>query len=213
MTEWWAQLNNLTRFFYLFAIPSTIVLFIQSILTLIGFGLGDNDLDFGDGDTDIDIDLDGDIDFDSNVVDELENFSAGADFRLVTFRGIIAFATMFGWMGAALSTSDLHITLTMLLAIIAGLFGMLIVALLFYGISKLQQSGNINYRNAIGSEASVYIPIPANKEGKGKVQLLLQDSYLEVDAVTEDATMIRTNELVRIVDMLNATTLVVERLQ
>ena len=222
MALWWEGLSSLSRFFYLFAIPSTVILLLQSVLTLIGFGMGgDGDMDLGDGGTDVGMDFDGDIDIepegldfnlDTDGIDDFQNL-AGADFRFVTFRGIIAFATMFGWIGAALAGTSLHIAVTMMLAIVAGLAGMMIIALLFYGISKLQQSGNINYRLAIGKDATVYIPIPAGKKGHGKVQLLLQESYIEVAAVTNDATMIGTNELVRIVDLLDATTFVVERLK
>ncbi len=222
MALWWEGLSSLSRFFYLFAIPSTVVLLLQSVLTLIGFGMGsDGDMDFGDGDADVELDFDGDIDIepdgidfdlDSDGINEFQNL-AGADFRFVTFRGIIAFATMFGWIGAALAGTSLHLALTMILAILAGLGGMLIIALLFYGISKLQQSGNINYRLAIGKDANVYIPIPANKKGHGKVQLLLQERFIEANAVTNDSTMIGTNELVRVVDLLDATTFVVERLK
>jgi len=220
MTQWWDQLSTLSKFFYLFAIPSTVVLLLQSILTLIGFGVGggDGDMDFGDGDADLD--FDGDMDFDVENgfdvdlegADEFESMAGVADFKFITFRGMIAFATMFGWIGAAMAETSLHITIIILVATIAGLIGMFIIALLFYGISKLQQSGNVNYRNAIGKDAKVYIPIPANKKGQGKVQLLLQESYLEISAVTNDGQMIGTNEMVRIVDMLDATTLVVTRL-
>lgn len=222
MALWWEGLSSLSRFFYLFAIPSTVVLLLQSVLTLIGFGMGsDGDMDFGDGDADVGMDFDGDIDIepegmdfdmDADGINEFQSL-AGADFRFVTFRGIIAFATMFGWIGAALAGTSLHLALTMILAILAGLGGMLIIALLFYGISKLQQSGNINYRLAIGKDANVYIPIPGDKKGHGKVQLLLQERFIEANAVTNDSTMIGTNELVRVVDLLDATTFVVERLK
>ena len=220
MAQWWEQLSALTKFFYLFAVPSTVILLLQSVLTLIGFGFnGDGELDFGDGDPGLDGDLEMDdfdmepeMDIDTDGIDDFQNLAGAADFRFVTFRGIIAFATMFGWIGAALSETSMHILLIMLLAILAGLGGMLIIALLFYSISRLQQSGNMNYRGAIGKDAKVYIPIPPSKSGHGKVTLLLQESYIEVDAVTEDTAMIGTNELVRIVDLLDATTFVVERL-
>ncbi len=222
MTDWWSTLSPLTKFFYLFAVPSTIILLLQSLMTLIGFGIGGGDgMDFGDGDMDMDMDVDMDfepvsdfdMDIESDTMMDFDNLAGGADFRFVTFRGIIAFCTMFGWIGAALAETDLHLVIVMLLAIIAGLGGMFIIAILFYTISRLQQSGNLNYRNAIGKEAQVYIPIPPSKSGLGKVQMLLQESLIEVSAVTEDAKMIGTNEMVRVVDMLNATTLVVERLE
>lgn len=218
MSEWWDNLNVLTQIFYFFAIPSTVILVIQSVLTLIGVSMNaDGDMDFDtemDVDTDVSFDTDDgiSISFDDDSVDDFENFATAADFRFITFRGIIAFLTMFGWVGAGLSTTTMPIVLIVLIAFIAGLGSMFLIAMLFYGISKLQSSGNINYRLAIGKEAIVYIPIPANKEGTGKIQLTLQERLLEVSAVTEEATMLPTNSNVRIIDMLNATTYVVERI-
>ncbi|PKM54784.1 conserved membrane protein of unknown function [Petrocella atlantisensis] len=213
MSDWWEQLNSLQRFFYFIAIPSTVILIIQSILTLIGFGL-DTDMDL-DGDMDFggDAASEFDMDLDSGPGGDFESLSGMADFRFVTFRGLIAFATMFGWIGAAFASTSVHFAITLLLALAAGLFSMFVIALLFYGIAKLQSSGNLNYRLAIGKEAQVYIPIPGNKKGQGKIQLMLQERLVEVDAITEEKEAISTGETILIVDMLNATTMVVERLK
>ncbi|MDF1618145.1 hypothetical protein [Petrocella sp. FN5] len=214
MSDWWEQLNSLQKFFYFIAIPSTVILILQSILTLIGFGLDtdmdlDGDMDFGGGDSisEFDMDLDSSLDVD------YETLGGMSDFRFVTFKGLIAFATMFGWVGAAFANTSVHFAITLLLALAAGLFSMFVIATLFYGISKLQSSGNLNYRLAIGKEAQVYIPIPPSKKGQGKVQLMLQERLIEVDAITEETEAIGTGETVLIVDMLNATTMVVERLK
>ncbi|PKM69044.1 MAG: hypothetical protein CVU95_00195 [Firmicutes bacterium HGW-Firmicutes-2] len=213
MSVWWEQLSSLQRFFYFIAIPSTVILIIQSVLTLIGFGL-DTDMDL-DGDMDFGGDpvSEFDMDLDSNLDGDFEAFGGISDFRFVTFRGLIAFATMFGWVGAAFASTSVHFAITLLLALAAGLFSMFVIALLFYGISKLQSSGNLNYRLAIGKEAQVYIPIPGNKKGQGKIQLMLQERLVEVDAITEENDVISTGETILIVDMLNATTMVVERLK
>lgn len=231
MTEWWDQLSTISKFFYYVAIPSTTVLFIQSILTMIGFGMSaDADMDF-DTDMDADFDVDMDVDFEPEMaldgdmdggfnldlngdgLDEFEVIAGVADFRFVTFRGIIAFLTMFGWVGAALANAGAHVAIVLILALIAGLTSMFIIAMMFYGISKLQSSGNISYRNAIGRAATIYIPVPPNKNGFGKIQMTLQERLVEVNAVTESDTMIGTGEAVRVIDMLNATTVVVERLK
>jgi len=216
MWAWWEQLSTLSRFFYYIAIPSTVVLFLQSALTLIGFGLdgggdldADGSFDFGDiPDGDADFDLDGHMHFDGAGHETLTD---AADFRFISLRGIIAFTTMFGWIGAALAGTRLPIILIMFFAFLAGLFAMTLIALLFFGISKLQSNGNIDYRRSIGKEAVVYIPIPAKETGFGKIQYTVQERLIEVNAVTEDLETIGTNELVRIVDIRNLTTMVVER--
>ncbi|MBN2851909.1 MAG: hypothetical protein JXQ23_04150 [Clostridia bacterium] len=211
MSDWWVQLSSLQRFFYLVAIPSTVILLLQSILTIIGFGSnGDADMDI-DADIDVDVDMDTHIDIDHSGTDPVDNLAGTADFRFVTVRGIIAFLTMFGWVGAALAPSALHTVFTILLASAAGLSSMLLIALLFYGISKLQSSGNINYRLAIGKEAKVYIPIPPNREGFGKVQILLQERLLELEAISDCSSIIKTGETVQVIDIFNTSTCVVDR--
>ncbi len=203
------------EFFYYVAIPSTVILFIQSVLTLIGMGVtSDADMDFdADMEGDVSFDVDPEVDASFDLDDEgFETSASGADFRFVTFRGIIAFLTMFGWVGASLAQTTIHLVLIVVLSLVAGLMAMLVIAMLFYGISKLQSSGNISYRRAIGKDAIVYIPIPPNKEGFGKIQLTLQERLIEVNAVTEEPAMIGSNTNVRIIDMLNATTFVVERI-
>lgn len=107
MSEWWDSLSHLTKIFYLFAIPSTIILFIQSTLTLIGIGISaDSDMNFdADMEADVesgmalDVEEDFSLDLDEDGVEDFKNLAGAADFRFVTFRGIIAFLTMFGWGG------------------------------------------------------------------------------------------------------------------
>lgn len=216
---WWENLNFLTKFFYFFAIPSTVILVIQSIMTLIGFGMdSDTDFDAGGGDTDFDLSADAGadvsngfhIDIDQDGVNDFEALGGIADFRFITFRGIIAFITMFGWMGAALSGTALPIVMIFFFALIAGLVGMFIIAMLFYGISKLQSSGNINYINAVGKIGTVYIPIPPKGEGHGKIELTLQERFIEVDAISNESIMIPTGTPVQVVGISDTATMIVQ---
>ena len=64
MFEWWESLGDIGRIFACVAIPSTVILFLQTILMLIGIGGGSLGADDADADTglDTDIDNDGDID-------------------------------------------------------------------------------------------------------------------------------------------------------
>ena len=59
MFEWWNTLSLATQIFYCIAIPSSLVLLIQTLLTFIGIG-GDSDID-ADGVDDLGGDIDGDI--------------------------------------------------------------------------------------------------------------------------------------------------------
>jgi hypothetical protein len=75
---------------------------------------------------------------------------------------------------------------------------------------NLQDSGNINIKNAIGKKGTVYIPIPKNGEGHGKISILLQERLIEVNAVTQSDRVLKTGESVVVVGLLNQQTVLVE---
>jgi hypothetical protein len=223
MEQWWQALTSLEKFFYYIAIPSTVVLAIQFILTLMGIG-GNSDVDMDmESDMDFDFNADMDVSFDPSIevdgYDPTVDFDAdGAadelqvmgDFRFVTFRGIIAFFTIFGWSGQVVASKNIHIVLVMIVATVSGFAAMFVIALLFYSITKLQSSGNLSYKNAIGMIAEVYLTIPSKDKGTGKVQVLIQERLVEVTAISRSETSFKTGERVRVVDVFNGTTVVVE---
>ena len=85
--EWWIELGFVGQIMACCAIPMTIVLFLQALLMVFGFGSGiesdsDSDIDF-DSDADFDTDYDMDFDADSGVDFDGEfdgGFGAGFDF-------------------------------------------------------------------------------------------------------------------------------------
>ena len=102
MTLWWESLTVLQQVFYYIAAPFTVILLIQTVMTLIGLGnIGvDADSD-GDFDADVDTDFDADIeaDFDADMeadfdvegdvdAESFEPSSAVSGFRFFTVRGI-----------------------------------------------------------------------------------------------------------------------------
>ncbi|PKM51370.1 MAG: hypothetical protein CVV02_07125 [Firmicutes bacterium HGW-Firmicutes-7] len=196
MNEWWETLSAVQKFFYFVSIPSTIIMVLQFILSFIGVG------ESGD------IDLDSDVD----VMDQdISAPTEATDFRFVSFRGIIAFLTIFGWVGAVLSSDNANIAIAFVVATLSGFLAMGFVAYMFYAISKLQSSGNLDYKKAIGGFAEVYIPISANNTGIGKVQVLVSGRLIEADAITHGEEALKTGEIVRVVDIFNGTIFVVER--
>lgn len=209
MAEWWESLATLQQVFYYIAVPFTVILFIQLIMTLIGLSGSGSDVDTdADADFDMDADADADVDIDSDV----ESFEPGmmAGFRFFTVRGIVAFFCIFGWTGAALFSSGMQTIWIVLLSAAAGFFAMFVIGLIFYGVKKLQSSGNIQYSNAIGRTGNVYIPIPPNRSGKGKVMVTVQERLIEAEAITDEKKKIPTGETVKIAGNIG-TTLIVKR--
>ncbi len=225
MTQWWNSLAVLQQVFYYVAVPFTVVLLIQAVMTLIGLGNtgvdadgadadfdGDVGTDF-DADVDADFDADFDADGDGGIDADVESFEPGpglSGFRFFTVRGIVAFFCIFGWSGVTLFDTSLASIWVILLAVTAGFFAMFIIGLMFFGIRKLQSSGNIKYSNAVGKTASVYIPISPNREGKGKVMVTVQERLIEADAITDEDTKLKTGETVKIINTVG-NTLVVKR--
>ena len=75
---------------------------------------------------------------------------------------------------------------------------------------KLQGNGNLQVENTVGKTAEVYLTIPANRGGNGKVNVYVQERYAEMEAVTDSDTPIKTGEKVKITGTLNEGTVLVE---
>ena len=233
MVEWWNSLAVLQQVFYYIAVPFTVILLIQAIMTIIGLGGNDADADAdtdfdtdadsnfdtdfdADADTDFDVntDADTDADLDADTDIDVKDFDHGVmyGFKFFTVRGIVAFFCIFGWTGAALYHSGMQPVWIVLLAAAAGFLAMFIIGLIFYAVKRLQSSGNINYANALGQTASVYIPIPEKRTGAGKVMVMIQERLVEAEAVTDEKKKIPTGETVKITGNIG-TTLIVKKIK
>ena len=64
------------------------------------------------------------------------------------------------------------------------LIAVFVVAYIMTGLAKLQSSGNVSLDNAVGTEARVYLRIPAARGGAGKVTVAVQGRSIECKAMT-----------------------------
>lgn len=222
IAAWWEGLSTLLQVLYCVAIPASVVLLIQIVLTLAGFGHDAAGADTGDvsgggdfGDmADVDI---GNADFgdasadihahtDTGGIDARAGYGA---LRMLTLEGVIAFLTVFGWTSIIAYNSGIPGGLAVFVGVVFGALAMFGVAKLIQLTLRLAGSGNISLKNALGQTARVYIPIPAGGKGEGKVNLTLQERFVEVNAITEGKA-IPTGAFVRVVDV-RAGVLVVEK--
>ena len=81
--------------------------------------------------------------------------------------------------------------------------------LLFRGMSKLKESGTLELENAIGLTAETYLFIPPKRAGYGKVHIRVQGSLQELPAVTDDQEQIATGKLVKVLDIVSDSILLV----
>jgi membrane protein implicated in regulation of membrane protease activity len=185
LTEWWENISLLEQIFVLIAAPSTLILIIQTIMLLFG-GFEDassyENADFAEGDPEIEqTDTDG--------------------LRLLSVRGIMTFLTVFGWSGVIMMGMGLHPAIAAAVSGLLGFAALYGMALMTRGLMKLQESGNPDYRRALGKTAQVYITIPPAGQGQGKINLILGDALREFWAVTEREEPIPPGTMVRIVDL------------
>jgi hypothetical protein len=217
MTVWWNGLSSIEQVFYYCAIPATIILVLQTILSIFGIGHGDSDFD-GDGNIDfsghLDTNFDYDVDGMSDTVAEpssIDAIESASSLKFFSIRGIVAFFSLFGWVGVVLAESGLNTFLVFFIATLCGLIGMFVIAMMFYLISKMQRNGNINIKNAVGNIGQVYLTIPAKQSGTGKIQIIIQERLTEVNAMTNSYKSLLTGTKVHVVDVIDINTLLVEK--
>lgn len=211
MTQWWEGLSVLQHVFLYTAVPFTVVLLVQAVLAFIGLG-GGSDMDAdGSMDMDSDFDSDGDMDADADAGADQTADSKTPGFRFFSIQGIVAFFCIFGWTGYALTQTALPAMPVILIATAAGFAAMLLLGLMFHAVRNLQASGNIKYSNAFGKEAEVYIPIPPQRTGRGKVMVTVQQRLVEAEAITDEPQKLRTGETVRVVGNIGNTLIVKNR--
>ena len=192
MIEWWNTLSLVMKILWGVTIASSLVFIIQSIMTFIG---ADADLDF-------DTDTSG-ADFDSGA-------EPGTGLGLLTFRNLVNFCLGFGWTAVLLKEQIASVPLLLTIAMLVGIALVALIMMMFKWISGMQQSGNIDvWKQAVGCTGRVYLTIPANREGEGKVQININNSVREYEAVT-DGGKLPTGVQIKVVEVISESTLLVE---
>jgi len=136
---------------------------------------------------------------------------AGSGLRLLTVQGLVAFFVVFGWSGLIMLKSELPTAASIALAVLFGAIAMTVMALIFRGMLKLQQEGTLDIRNALGKSGTVYLKVPAARSNSGKVSLMVQDRFMEFDAVTDEDEPIPTGCEVTVIGISNKSSLIVRK--
>ena len=200
MFSFWATLTVGMKILWCITLATSLIFVIQSIATFLGA-----DADHGG--------MDG-ADLDMNGIPDDPSFADvhSTGMNLLTFRNFINFLIGFGWTAILLEKSIPATGLRMLIAIVVGLILVVLVMLLFKWLTDMQQSGNINvYKSAVGCEGTVYLTIPGERAGEGKIQITISNAVREYAAVTDGPTL-KTGARIRVVEVVSANTLLVEEI-
>lgn len=186
MADWFSNLEFLPKVYWLVAIIGSLIF---SVVMIMAFAGGD-----ADGIEDMDTDMD-----------------AGAGFQFISFKNLVGFFTIFGWSGIACIDAGFSTPLTIIISVISGLLMMVIMAALFYFISKLSDSGTLNYKNAIDAVGEVYLTIGADRSKMGKVTVSVQGTMRELDALTDSLTELKSGTIIKVVDVTSNGILIVDQ--
>ena len=216
MQAWWESLTALERVFAAAAIPATLLLIIQLVTTLIGLGGQEGDADGPDLDGDgvpdgIDLDGDGVPDEFYESPDGAEVQHEGFNLRLFSFRGIVAFFAVYGWGALAISRSGRPWLLAILVGLILGVAAMFLVAVTMQLFVRLQSDGTVDPGNAVGLAGEVYLSVPPQRQGEGKVNVVIQEKMTECAAVTDEESPISTGEKITVIGVTRERQLIVMR--
>lgn len=189
MFDFLKDLDSLHQTFWYIAIPVSIIFIIQTIMTFVG-------ADAADG---LEADFDGDFD------------GSDAPSQLFSLRNLVNFLIGFSWTGVLFYTEIKNKTILILLAIIVGTAFLLLFFLLIRQILKLGEDNTFRINNTVGKTGSVYLTIPERKTGKGKVQVSVNGTTHELDAMTEHES-IPSGGMIRVTAIESGNLLMVEKL-
>ncbi len=215
----------MTGVFILCAAAGGTVLVIQFLLALVGLGGEAFDIDVphdighdfgGDFHGDAGTDFHGDSDFhvdhggDTGAADQAAHHGSSWLFGVLSFRAIVAALAFFGLGGLAAGSAGASASTTLLTALAAGAAAITAVYWMMQGLRHLRAEGTVRIQRALGQCGTVYLTVPTNGAGSGKIQLNLQNRTMEYLAVTSGPEL-PTGTKVVVVSVVDPTTLAVER--
>jgi membrane protein implicated in regulation of membrane protease activity len=187
--EWFSALDGFSQFFWIIALTGSLIFVFVIITTFMGMDGGD---DF-DG---VDAEVDGD---------------AGIGFQFITFKNLVGFFTIFGWIGIACINSGFSKLVSVIVALGCGLLMMSVMAAMFYGMRKLSDSGTLKYKNAINAIGEVYLTIGANRTKMGKVSVRVQGTLRELEALSDSLSELKSGTIIQVVDVTSNGILIVQQ--
>ncbi len=190
MIDYWLHLTPTMKMFVGIGAVSSAVLTLQMVLAMFGG------------------DMDG-LETDVDIPDAGEGGASG----ILSIRTIGAFFTGFGWSGAAMLQAGYGTGAATFVGIVVGSIFMALIFYLMTYLHSLRQEGTINYANAVGKIGSVYLPIPPHRKGIGQIEVLVQGRLKIVQAITDNDKKIGNRVAVRVTELVDTQTILVEPLE
>ncbi len=185
--EIFESLDTLLKTFWFVAIPTSLIFIIQTIMTFMG-------ADASDG---VETDFNGDFD------------GTDAPFQLFSLRNMINFLLGFSWTGISFYTTITNKPLLIIVSLAVGVLFILLFFVIIKQVQKLAEDNSFKIATTLHKSAEVYLTIPENKKGKGKIMISVNGAYHELEAMTEN-DKIPSGSVVKVVKIENNNILIVE---
>lgn len=178
MDNWWSNLAFPLQFFYAIGSLAAILLIFQAALTFLGADHHDMpDADHPDG------------------------------LGVLSQKSVTGFFFGFGWTGVLGLRNGLGLPLTLLLALLVGSGFLLTIYFLMRTLYGMRSSGTLDYANAIGETASVYVTIPAAMQAGGQVEVMIQGRLQTISGMTRSQTPLLPGSKVKVIGQIDRGTL------
>lgn len=195
MIEWFSGLGGLEQAFAMAATIGSIVFVFQLVLMLVGAG--------GDG-------ADGADGAGMEAGHDVAHADSDVAFKVLSIQGATAFVMVFGFAGFAMTRgSGFGAIPSLAVAFVAGFAAMWLVAKTFAVFRRMQSSGTLDLKNAVGQAGRVYLGV--KPDAPGKIEVAVQGRLQIFDAVSEGGEALPTDTRVVVVRVENQNVMVVRR--
>ncbi len=181
-------LDPLLQTFWYIAIPTTLIFTVQAVMTFLG-------VDSSDG---LQADFDGDLD------------GGDATFQLFSLRNLINFLLGFSWSGISFFNTINNSTILIAVAALIGCLFVFLFFIIIKQVQKLEEDNSFKIENTLNKSAEVYLTIPENKLGKGKIMISINGAFHELEAMTEHPEKITSGSTVKVVKIENNNLIIVQ---
>lgn len=130
---------------------------------------------------------------------------AGDDSDALSLNTVIAFLKSAGWIGViCFRLTLLSPVIIIPITLLSGIFTFCSVVFVTRRLAMLEDSGTIQYKNAVGNTGRVYLTIPGKGEGLGQIQVPLQGRLMTIKAKSDgDAIPTGSSILVCYIDRMD----------
>ena len=199
--DWYNSLEPTLKIYWGIAIVTSVIFAIQTILSLIGGHVFDN--------VDANVDMNADMNVDTDVNDGSHSGSGVSHFFSV--RNLINFLLGVGWGGVCFYNTISTQALLIFVTVACGVIFVLIFFFLVRILMKLSKDNTFQLSETLDKTADVYLFIPENESGKGKIQISVRGSVHELDAFTK-GEKIPTGAKARVIKIIDNQAVEVEKI-